>query len=662
MRTSVLGFASLLGGTILSNAAMAQCPPVNDDTGCGAVITVDQNGATIQQTGMGPYDGSDDTLIGVVNNIPACTGAKSQTACGISIYSLDLMSANMIFAFDGDGINTYGIQGNAMDNTGYGGPNAYFTNYSSGTSGRVNFITPIPPGGTAYFSLENVLTASTSCSALLQNSLHGATGAGFTPAAVGNAPNSVPFGGLPTVGIRATFVPTSPPGQAYTRAQAAQLCGFIDFDWQQTITQWPSPSNLFSNCALKDASGNPIPQVAPPAFNDQPNCGYTYTQPYYNPLNTYYNFYQGGSFGLASYETANQLSFFDAPNDPLLPAGQTLNFTTELVGLNGLGPIYSVVRTGILFTWTSNHKGATGGTTVTAVDPTQPIDTSGTGGATVVSVSQTPTYNGVSVSAINGSNNIFAPTNLVAAVLPASRSVAVNGTATAFATIINAGTTTATACSIAPTSTLPLTFHYQTTNPSTNALTGKVDTPVDIAAGASQTFVIALTPTAVIDPTNATFAFGFCTGTAPAPVVIGLNTLLLSGSTSPTPDVVALSATATNDGILHVPGSSGTGAFATATVNVGTGDTITASANTGSATLPLALTICQTNPQNGQCQAAPAATVTTTINPNATPTFSIFGTASGTIPFDPANSRIFVVFSDSSNAVRGETSVAVETQ
>jgi hypothetical protein len=252
-------------------------------------------------------------------------------------------------------------------------------------------------------------------------------------------------------------------------------------------------------------------------------------------------------------------------------------------------------------------------------------------------------------------------TSLVTAVLPVSRSVQVNGTATAFATIINTGTTTATACSIAPSSTLPLTFHYQTTNPNTNAVTGTLDTPVDIPTNASQSYVIALTPTAAIAPTNVAFNF-ICTNTPPAPVVTGLTTLLLSGSTGLTPDVVALSATATGDGILRVPGSAGTGAFATASVNVGASGAITGSANTGSATLPLRLTICQSNPANGQCLATPAVTVTTTINANATPTFSIFATASGAISFDPANSRIFVVFTDSTNAVRGETSVAVQTQ
>ena len=38
----------------------------------------------------------------------------------------------------------------------------------------------------------------------------------------------------------------------------------------------------------------------------------------------------------------------------------------------------------------------------------------------------------------------------------------------------------------------------------------------------------------------------------PAPVVTGLNTLLLSASTTPTPDVIALVATIQNDGIVHV--------------------------------------------------------------------------------------------------------------
>lgn len=680
MQRSIFGAAFLLGGTFLSGAASAQCPSVGNDTGCGAVITVTSTGATVTQTGMGPYDGSDDTLIGVVNNIPACMpGQNSQSACGLPIFSIDLSSTANIFSFDGDGISssTFGIPGNSKDSTQYGGPNAYFTNINAaGTSGRVNFITPIPPGGTGFFSLENVLNALSGCTNLLNNSVpkpaDGSTQITTTFTPRGNDPNT---------------------GQPFTLAAAATACGFIGWDWQQTITNLPTPTpgNAFNAIAT--------PNTAPVTpFNDPPSSGYNYMLPVppgpldAPQLSVYWDPFNGANsdgFALSSNETASVLTFFDAPADPCLPgaqsaataaianrttatggcggpgvrapAGSTINFTTHLAGFQGQFPGASVVDTGIGFSWTSTFNGTNGGIATLPTPTNHQVDAgSGTGGVTVTSYNGISNYIGVSVSGVNGSN-VLGPSPLLAAVLPASRSVQVNGTATAFATIINSGATAAPGCSIAPASTLPLTFHYQTTNPQTNQVSGTADTPVNIAAGQSQSFVIGLTPTAAISPTNLAFNFA-CSNVAAAPVVVGLNTLLLSGSTTPTPDVVALSATATNDGILHIPGSAASGAFATATVNVGSGGTITASANTGSATLPLVLALCQTNPSNGQCLATPAATVTTTINANAMPTFSIFATSTGAIPFDPANSRIFVNFADQSGAVRGATSVAVQTQ
>jgi YVTN family beta-propeller protein len=252
------------------------------------------------------------------------------------------------------------------------------------------------------------------------------------------------------------------------------------------------------------------------------------------------------------------------------------------------------------------------------------------------------------------------PSPLLAAVLPASRSVQVGRTATAFATIINSGTMTAKSCSIA--ASLPVGFVYQTTNPATNAVNGSPNTPVDIAASGSQSFVIALTPNAPISPTNVSFNFA-CTNASAAPSVTGLDTLLLSAAASQPPDIVALAATIKNDGIVHVTsGTPPSGAFAVATVNLGANSSITVSANTGNAALPVQITICQTNQQTGQCLQTPSAIVTTTIAGNATPTFGIFVTASAAVPFDPANSRIFVLFTDGSNAVRGETGVALTTQ
>ena len=251
--------------------------------------------------------------------------------------------------------------------------------------------------------------------------------------------------------------------------------------------------------------------------------------------------------------------------------------------------------------------------------------------------------------------------SLVASVLPSSRSVQVGDTATAFATIINLGPGTATACGIALPAGLPADFLFQTTDPATNALSGTPDTPVDIAAGAAQSFVFAITPTAPFSPTDVQFLFD-CTNTNPANNVPGLNTLVLSASNTPTPDIVALAATLSNDGIVEV---SGTGVFAVATVNVGASGTIIVSADTGNAVLPVSISVCETNPISGACLAPPvsaAGSVTTQIDSGETSTFAFFVAASGNVPLDPAVNRIFVRFKDSGGAVRGATSVAVQTQ
>jgi virginiamycin B lyase len=254
---------------------------------------------------------------------------------------------------------------------------------------------------------------------------------------------------------------------------------------------------------------------------------------------------------------------------------------------------------------------------------------------------------------------------LFASVLPSSRSVQVGNPITAFATILNAGPSTAHQCGIAPVTFVPLdNASYQTTDPATNVPVGAPNTPVDIPANRPQTFLIAGTPTAPFPPTNLRLAFA-CSDANAAPIIAGVDTLLSSASANPVPDVVALAATSTGDGVVNVPGADGIGAFSVATVNVGAGATITASANTGAATLPVTVRLCQSNPSNGQCLApceSLCPSVTTTINPGATPTFSVFVFGNGQVPFSPAVNRIVVQFADGNGVVRGSTSVAVRTE
>jgi hypothetical protein len=250
---------------------------------------------------------------------------------------------------------------------------------------------------------------------------------------------------------------------------------------------------------------------------------------------------------------------------------------------------------------------------------------------------------------------------LVASVLPASRSVQVGATATAFATVINTGSSPATGCRLSLGAGIPAGFSFQTTNSATNQVTGSPNTPVGIPGSAQQSFVFAVTPTAPLPPTDVPITFG-CTNATAALVIPGVNTLLFSASATPVPDVVALAATLNNDGIVNIPGTSGTGVFSVATVNVGASGVITATADTGSASPPVSILLCQTNPITGACLATPSASATTTINTSETPTFGIFVTGAGTVPFDPANNRIFVRFKDAGGVTRGATSVAVRTQ
>ena len=248
---------------------------------------------------------------------------------------------------------------------------------------------------------------------------------------------------------------------------------------------------------------------------------------------------------------------------------------------------------------------------------------------------------------------------IVASSLPSSRSVQVGNSASAFATIINSSDNTAIDCGIAPLTEVSAEFVYQATDAS-NAPVGMPNTPVNIAVGESQNFTFAFTPTAPISPTDVQLSYD-CSNSEPALITSGLNTLLLSASNDPVPDIVALSATPTGDGIVNLLGVNGSNAFSVATVNIGSGDMITASA-VPSTDLPISLSICETNPDTAACVIGPASSVASMVNPDDTPTYSIFVIGEGIVRSDLANNRIIVEFKDASDVVRGSTSVAVRTQ
>jgi hypothetical protein len=120
-----------------------------------------------------------------------------------------------------------------------------------------------------------------------------------------------------------------------------------------------------------------------------------------------------------------------------------------------------------------------------------------------------------------------------------------------------------------------------------------------------------------------------------------------------------------NDGIVEIPGTTGTGIFSVAAMNLGPDATITVSVDMGAANLTVRLALCQTDPMTGQCvtpSVPTASPVVSTINANATATFGIFVMGTSTVSFAPEMNRIFVRFTDAGGVARGSTSVAVKTQ
>jgi PEP-CTERM motif len=179
--TMLAGGAFVVGAT---PAAAAVCPLVGHDTtpGCALVINLPASGPATISSGPWaghPFDGSDDTLIGVTNNT------------GTTITTIHLSAHTDIGGFDGDGIgenpnSTSGLPGlwaangvatPAGENTAashgptysgndsttgsfnLSGPLNFFTN-DLGDSLNVNFPGGLAPGGSAFFSLEEPLTAA----------------------------------------------------------------------------------------------------------------------------------------------------------------------------------------------------------------------------------------------------------------------------------------------------------------------------------------------------------------------------------------------------------------------------------------------------------------------------------------------------------------------
>ncbi len=150
MKLKFLAVASCLAVWLpFANAAV--CPSTaSTNTDCGYLITISSGGTITGAAVLGalPYDGSDDALIGVINNSGALyNGSFTLSGSG---------NGGGLFAFDGDGICAYVVAPYcATAATGYEGPLNTFTGINaSGTMGTV-VINGLADGATTFFSLES---------------------------------------------------------------------------------------------------------------------------------------------------------------------------------------------------------------------------------------------------------------------------------------------------------------------------------------------------------------------------------------------------------------------------------------------------------------------------------------------------------------------------
>jgi hypothetical protein len=184
------GAADLFTANVGATPQFTQCPQVGVDVGCQFLIDVSPGGTTVlQDSTQGPYESSEDALIGIKNDSSSPLSSIPISTPGSDTFSFDLdglcdNGAGPVPA----GCVQIGTANTPCDPTngtpcafppapgqpaadpdaytgstqnGYEGPQNYYTNVSADfTSGTVVFSPAIPPGGSTYFSLEEPPSAA----------------------------------------------------------------------------------------------------------------------------------------------------------------------------------------------------------------------------------------------------------------------------------------------------------------------------------------------------------------------------------------------------------------------------------------------------------------------------------------------------------------------
>ncbi|VAV93348.1 FIG01023050: hypothetical protein, partial [hydrothermal vent metagenome] len=211
------------------------------------------------------------------------------------------------------------------------------------------------------------------------------------------------------------------------------------------------------------------------------------------------------------------------------------------------------------------------------------------------------------------------PLTLVSSVLPTARTGFFPGgpVVTVFATVINAGADLQQNCEVR----VPgpgveaVSVGYQLTD-AANVPVGPANAAFDLAGGQARSFILVFTPTATNSGKDV-FP-NFVCDNASVGIIPGVNTAFLTITNVEGPDILSISSTITNNGIINVPVGGGNAMSASA-VNIGAGDAlgsadaaVVVTADTGSVALNVVLLWCETD-SNAIC-INPAVAASTAIN------------------------------------------------
>ncbi|GJL96224.1 MAG: hypothetical protein DHS20C06_00410 [Hyphobacterium sp.] len=259
---------------------------------------------------------------------------------------------------------------------------------------------------------------------------------------------------------------------------------------------------------------------------------------------------------------------------------------------------------------------------------------------------------------------------IVAATLPGARSGYIGGgDITVFMTVLSRQSTPAQSCRVTAPNNPPFTLSYRQVN-ARNEVIGDANPLFDLGNGGAINFVIALTPTQTTDANGYTFLPQIECENANLSPIEGVNSVLVSIGAAPVPDILSIGATPTADGVVRISATGNRISFmSAAALNIGAGDgsagageaTVTASVDTGAASLPLTLEVCETTSTGGCITPRGVDNVTTVFESNVVKYFGVFVRANGdsTVPFSPANARVFLRFADANGTIRSATSAAV---